>query len=193
MQHHVLLRDLTFKQTVLYGKPIYCSLKAASCYYLTNRKQPNDEAVVLTHTYGSYRDLWWNCDRLRSGSGRHKVGDDLVQRTIQGSFENRRTRFPHSDSQAGSAVGWQAPVIYLLDGNALFGEVADMVITNGYFGDTAPAYVVGIGYPNEAFSQWLSLRNHDLVHVHVPDDVVVAKGSGRALSSRSSYWRNCAR
>jgi predicted alpha/beta superfamily hydrolase len=72
----------------------------------------------------------------------------------------------------------KAPVIYLLDGNALFGEVADMVITNGYFGDTAPAYVVGIGYPNEAFSQWLSLRNHDLVHVHVPDDVVVAKGSG---------------
>jgi hypothetical protein len=34
-----------------------------------------------------------------------------------------------------------------------------MVITNGYFGDTAPAYVVGIGYPSEAFSQWLSLRN----------------------------------
>jgi uncharacterized protein len=72
----------------------------------------------------------------------------------------------------------KAPVVYLLDGNALFGEVADMVISNGYFGDTSPAYVVGIGYPTGEMNQWLSLRNHDLVHVHLPDDLPTAAGSG---------------
>ncbi len=72
----------------------------------------------------------------------------------------------------------KAPVVYVLDGNALFGEVADMVISNGYFGDTAPAYVVGIGYPSGELTQWLSLRNHDLLHVHLPDNVTMAAGSG---------------
>jgi hypothetical protein len=38
----------------------------------------------------------------------------------------------------------KAPVIYLLDGNGLFGEVADMVLSDGYFGDFSAAYVVGL-------------------------------------------------
>jgi hypothetical protein len=62
----------------------------------------------------------------------------------------------------------KAPVIYLLDGNGLFGEAAEVVTNFGYFGDTAPAYVVGIGYPTRDFGQWLSLRNRDLLHVRVP-------------------------
>jgi predicted alpha/beta superfamily hydrolase len=62
------------------------------------------------------------------------------------------------------------PAIYLLDGSMMTGY--------GYFGDTTPAYVVAIGYPTEHFDQWLSLRNHDLVHVRLPDDVKVAAGSG---------------
>jgi predicted alpha/beta superfamily hydrolase len=70
------------------------------------------------------------------------------------------------------------PAIYLLDGNSLFGEVADMVVTNGYFGDTADAYVVGIGYPAPTIGQWLSLRNHDLIHVRGPDNSKTAIGSG---------------
>jgi predicted alpha/beta superfamily hydrolase len=76
-----------------------------------------------------------------------------------------------------SSVG-KVPVIYVLDGNSLFGEVADMLTGYGYFGDTAPAYVVGIGYPAGNFNQWLSLRNHDLIHVHVPATIEAAKGSG---------------
>jgi predicted alpha/beta superfamily hydrolase len=72
----------------------------------------------------------------------------------------------------------KSPVVYLLDGNGLFGEVADMVLTNGYFGDNAAAYVVGIGYPAQEFNQWLSLRNHDLIHVRVPDNFKMAMGSG---------------
>jgi hypothetical protein len=55
--------------------------------------------------------------------------------------------------------------VYLLDGNALFGEIADMVLSDGYCGDTAAAYVVGIAYPGEQMAQWLSLRNHDLLHM----------------------------
>jgi predicted alpha/beta superfamily hydrolase len=72
----------------------------------------------------------------------------------------------------------KVPAIYLLDGNSLFGEAADMVTSYGYFGDTAPAYVVGIGYPAADYGEWLSQRNHDLVHVRVPASIEVAKGSG---------------
>jgi uncharacterized protein len=74
----------------------------------------------------------------------------------------------------------KAAVIYLLVGNALFGEVANMVSNYGYFGDSAPAYVVGIGYPDpdQDYSHWLSLRNRDLLHVRLSDDIKVAGGSG---------------
>lgn len=54
----------------------------------------------------------------------------------------------------------KVPVIYALDGNTLFSEVAGMATSYGYFNDAAPAYVVGIGYPAADFAQWLSLRNH---------------------------------
>jgi hypothetical protein len=70
----------------------------------------------------------------------------------------------------------KVPVIYVLDGNSLFGEAADMVTSYGYFGDTASAYVVGIGYPTRDFGEWLSLRNRDLLHVRIPDKL--AAGSG---------------
>lgn len=69
----------------------------------------------------------------------------------------------------------KVPVFYLLDGNSLFGEVADMATSYGYFGDAAS---VGVGYPDQDYSHWLSLRNHDLLHVHLSDDVELAAGSG---------------
>jgi predicted alpha/beta superfamily hydrolase len=72
----------------------------------------------------------------------------------------------------------KVPVVYVLDGNSLFGEVANMVTSYGYYGDSAPAYVVGIGYPEADFGQWLTLRNHDLLHVRLPATIEVAKGSG---------------
>ena len=72
----------------------------------------------------------------------------------------------------------KVPVIYLLDGNSLFGEAADMVTSYGYFGDTAAAYVVGIGYPTRDFGQWLSLRNRDLLHVRIPDKLAAGSGGG---------------
>jgi hypothetical protein len=72
----------------------------------------------------------------------------------------------------------KVPVIYLLDGTALFGEAADIVIANGNFGDAAPAYLVGISYPNAGVGEWLSLRNHDLVHVHISDSIAPIRGTG---------------
>jgi hypothetical protein len=72
-------------------------------------------------------------------------------------------------ARPGKPVTGKVPAIYLLDGNFYFGEAADMATIYGYFGDTAPAYVVGIGYPGQDFSQSLSLRNHDLIHVHLSD------------------------
>jgi ferri-bacillibactin esterase len=72
----------------------------------------------------------------------------------------------------------KVPVIYTLDGNTLFSEVAGMATSYGYFNDSAPAYVVGIGYPAADFAQWLSLRNLDLVHVHLPATNDALKGTG---------------
>lgn len=61
----------------------------------------------------------------------------------------------------------KVPVVYLLDGNSLFGQVADFAIASGYFGPTA-AYVVGIGYPDQDFGQWLGLRAHDFLSGPLP-------------------------
>lgn len=63
------------------------------------------------------------------------------------------------------------PVVYVLDGNPLFGEIADIAIDDASDGDIAPAYIVGIGYPTEDFNQWLTLRNRDLLHEHVPEEL----------------------
>lgn len=70
------------------------------------------------------------------------------------------------------------PAVYLLDGNTLFGEVAGMLTSYGYFGDTGPAYVVAIGYSTGQLDQWLSLRSRDLLHVHLPNTMKVAAVSG---------------
>lgn len=61
----------------------------------------------------------------------------------------------------------KVPVIYLLDGNGLFGQVANLAIASGYFGPTA-AYVVGIGYPDQDYGQWLGLRAHDFLSGPLP-------------------------
>ena len=61
----------------------------------------------------------------------------------------------------------KVPVIYLLDGSSLFGEVAGLAEASGYFGPTA-AYVVGIGYPDQDYCQWLALRAHDFLSAPLP-------------------------
>lgn len=59
----------------------------------------------------------------------------------------------------------KVPAVYLLDGDEAFGEVADMEGSFGEFGDAAPAYVIGIAYPERAYADWIRLREHDFLHV----------------------------
>ncbi len=70
--------------------------------------------------------------------------------------------------QVGKPLAPQAgrsPAIYLLDGNSTFGMVADMLADGGSHGDTAPAYVVGVGYPSQRVQDWYTTRVRDLTHV----------------------------
>jgi hypothetical protein len=143
-----------------------------------NSEQSDNEILDFTRLCGSRFDLGERLHLLRSGGDRGKAGNGLVQRAFTVHSKSLERDFLIQVARPSKPLAGKVPAIYLLDGNSLFGEVADMVTSYGYFGDTAPAYVVGIGYPGPDFSQWLSLRNRDLLHVHLPDAVKVAAGSG---------------
>lgn len=53
------------------------------------------------------------------------------------------------------------PVVYVTDGNGLFGTAATQMMLR-QFGELRPAIIVGVGYPVQDVLQPLVLRNHDL-------------------------------
>ena len=53
----------------------------------------------------------------------------------------------------------------------------------GGFGHSAPAYVVGIGYPDQTLEQWFSLRTRDLLSGPVPDSVKEVPDSFKAAAA----------
>ncbi len=57
------------------------------------------------------------------------------------------------------------PAIYVLDANSRFGEVADMAGEFADSGEIAPAYVIGIAYPDQRTETSGTLREHDYLHV----------------------------
>jgi len=77
----------------------------------------------------------------------------------------------------------KVPVIYILDGTSLFPPVAYMMQAYGGFGDSAPAYVVGIGYPDQTLEQYFSLRTHDLMSGPLPDSVKSMPDSFKAAAA----------
>ncbi len=90
-------------------------------------------------------------------------GHHLVQRTnsssIPGSSDATsliQVARPHKPSSA------KVPAIYVLDGDTRFGEVADMAGEFADTGDIAPAYVIGIAYPDQTAEAWRTLRERDL-------------------------------
>ncbi len=62
----------------------------------------------------------------------------------------------------------KAPAVYLLDGNEMFGAVAAFESIAGLMHETAPAYVIGIGYPSQDMRDWTTERWLDLTHVTPP-------------------------
>ncbi len=66
---------------------------------------------------------------------------------------------PHKPSSA------KVPAIYVLDANSRFGEVADMAGEFADSGEIAPAYVIGIAYPDQTAETWRTLRERDYLHV----------------------------
>ena len=77
----------------------------------------------------------------------------------------------------------KVPVIYILDGTSLFPPVAYMMQAYGGFGDSAPAYVVGIGYPDQTLEQYFSLRTQDLMSGPLPDSVKSMPDSFKAAAA----------
>lgn len=76
----------------------------------------------------------------------------------------------------------KVPVVYLLDGNSLFGIAANMAQSYGYYGDTAAAYIVGIGYPAADYAQWTKRRGHDYIHQHLAAPLPGYENSGGGAS-----------
>jgi predicted alpha/beta superfamily hydrolase len=55
------------------------------------------------------------------------------------------------------------PVVYVLDGNLIFGTAVDAVTLQPLLDQVAPAIVVGIGYPTDDVSKLIRLRAFDLI------------------------------
>jgi predicted alpha/beta superfamily hydrolase len=82
------------------------------------------------------------------------------------------------------AAAWPGkfPAIYLLDGNEMFGALADDAIISAVNGETAPAYVIGIGYPSQSMIDWFIKRQLDLTPVELPAQQRTSFG-GQSLPS----------
>lgn len=76
----------------------------------------------------------------------------------------------------GEAPAEGYPVIYLLDGNALFGSVVEADRLQAYEKGRAPAVIVGIGYPtDEPYDDMGRVRDYT---VHVPEVQLPPRNSG---------------
>ncbi|HEY9101081.1 alpha/beta hydrolase [Chitinimonas sp.] len=67
-------------------------------------------------------------------------------------------------ARAAAPDARKVPVVYLLDGNLMFGIAADTALMTSFTSDAGPAYIVGVGYPSQLAKDWLVRRSMDLVH-----------------------------
>ena len=70
----------------------------------------------------------------------------------------------------GYKTGTQAyPVIYVLDGDVIFGMAAGLTPMAGWFKEAPEAIIVGVGYGMESYDQWVALRERDFKIPEVRD------------------------
>lgn len=63
------------------------------------------------------------------------------------------------------------PVVYMVDGNGMFGGAADQAAIRALSGEIRPAVIVGVGYPVSSMFEALGLRNFDLTPPTPPEEV----------------------
>ncbi len=68
--------------------------------------------------------------------------------------------------------------VYILDGDAMFVTAANNAMLSGVIGEIAPAYFIGVAFPDQDITTWLKARTADLIHVDVS-----AKPQGKNMAS----------
>jgi predicted alpha/beta superfamily hydrolase len=61
------------------------------------------------------------------------------------------------------AEGERAAIIYMLDGDYMFGMATDIARNLQIVREVAPAYIVAIGYPGDVHADWVSGRLQDML------------------------------
>lgn len=61
------------------------------------------------------------------------------------------------------------PVLYLLDGNFLFGVAANLILPLIWGNELPELIIVGIGYEIHSYDEWGKLRSHDMTPTTVSD------------------------
>jgi predicted alpha/beta superfamily hydrolase len=73
-------------------------------------------------------------------------------------------------------VKGKVPAVYITDGNMLFSTAAGIIASSAGKESTAPAYYVGIGYPEQDRERWYRDRSQHLTHVDMK--AAIATGNG---------------
>jgi len=79
------------------------------------------------------------------------------------------------------AAGERAAVIYVLDGDYMFGMATDIARNLQIVREVAPVFVVAIGYPGDAHSDWVNGRLHDMLAAPVEVNGQSLGGGGPAF------------
>jgi len=79
------------------------------------------------------------------------------------------------------APGEKAAVIYVLDGDYMFGMATDIARSLQIVREITPVYVVSIGYPGDSHAEWVTGRLHDMLRETVDVRGQAVGGGGTAF------------
>jgi predicted alpha/beta superfamily hydrolase len=79
------------------------------------------------------------------------------------------------------AAGDRAAVIYVLDGDYMFGMATDIARNLQIVREVAPVFVVAVGYPGDSHSDWVNGRLHDMLAAPVEVNGQRLGGGGPAF------------
>jgi uncharacterized protein len=74
-------------------------------------------------------------------------------------------------------VQGKVPAVYITDGNMLFSTAAGIIASSVGKESTAPAYYIGIGYPEQNRERWYKDRSQHLTHVDMKATIATGNGA----------------
>lgn len=75
------------------------------------------------------------------------------------------------------AVKGKVPAVYITDGNMLFSTAAGIIASSAGKESTAPAYYIGIGYPEQDRQTWYRDRSQHLTHLDMKSTIATGNGA----------------